>query len=274
MPELPEVETVRRSLEQVLSGEKIVKVELYYGGIVKTPDPQSFVDILQGKVIQELKRRGKYLIFCLSDNYNLIIHLRMTGQLILCEPGTSIAKHTHIIFHLGNGRELRFVDIRKFGLIYLVPAGEWQEIKGLYTLGPEPLSAEFTFEKLQESIKNKKVKLKTFLLDQRQIAGIGNIYADEIMFTAGINPERTLESLTKNEIEELYQAIQLKLEEGIKYRGTSFSDYVDGLGEKGSYQTRLNVYQRAGEPCKRCGTTLVKKVVSGRGTVFCPKCQL
>lgn len=274
MPELPEVETVRRSLEQVLIGEKIAKVEIYYGGIIKIPDTRSFIDLIQGKVIQVIKRRGKYLLFYLSGNYNLIIHLRMTGQLIFCEPGTGVPKHTHIIFYLKNGKELRFVDIRKFGLVYLVPTGEWQEIKGLYTLGPEPLNKEFNLRKLQDSVGNKKGKLKAFLLDQRQIAGIGNIYADEIMFAAGLHPERAIESLREIEVERLYNAIKHKLQEGVKFRGTSFSDYVDGLGEKGSYQTRLCVYQCAGQPCKRCGTLLVKKVVSGRGTVFCPKCQV
>lgn len=273
MPELPEVETVKRSLESHLVGEKITGIEIYYGGIIKEPESALFRSLIVGKEIRSLTRRGKYLLCELSEGLTLVIHLRMTGRLYLTDPQQLVEKHTHIIFRLSGGKELRFHDTRKFGLIYLVPTGCWQPIGGLFSLGPEPLEEAFTLAYLQEKIRDRKTRLKNFLLDQRFIAGIGNIYADEILFVAGLHPERPVETLTAKEVERLYHAIRSLLQAGIEHRGTSFRDYVDGMGARGGFQNKLKVYGRGGEPCERCGTRLVRSVVAGRGTVFCPCCQ-
>jgi len=274
MPELPEVETVKRSLEPYLAGEKITGVEIYYGGIVKEPEPAVFRALVQDKEIKSLGRRGKYLLLNLSGDLTLVIHLRMTGRLTVTDRAQPVDKHTHLIFRLSGEKELRFTDVRKFGLVYLVPTGCWNSIGGLFTLGPEPLEEEFTLACLHEKVERKKnTKLKNFLLDQREIAGIGNIYADEILFEAGLHPERPLATLTPEEIKRLFCAIRSRLGAGVESRGTSFRDYVDGTGAKGNFQNELKVYGRGGEPCGKCGTQLVKSVVAGRGTVFCPRCQ-
>ena len=273
MPELPEVETVKRSLNPFLKDVKIENIEILFTGIIKEPEPALFKEKIKGKTIIEIKRRGKYLLFSLNQELTLVIHLRMTGQLTICDKELPINKHTHLIFALSSGKELRFTDVRKFGLVYLVPSGKWEGIKGLFNLGFEPLAEDFTFEVFAELITNKQGKLKPFLLDQSKIAGIGNIYADEILFEAGLHPQREIKTLTSEEIQKLYFALRTKLEESIKYRGTSKRDYVDGRGEKGEFQERLQVYGRKGEVCNRCGIRLQRIVVAGRGTVFCPHCQ-
>jgi formamidopyrimidine-DNA glycosylase len=273
MPELPEVETVKRSLAPCLKGKKIENVKIFFDGIIKYPTSTLFRETIIGRTIVDLERRGKYLLFVLDKSFTLVIHLRMTGQLTVCSQSLPINKHTHLIFSLSSKQELRFTDIRKFGLVYLVPTGDWKCIKGLWNLGYEPLGEDFTLQAFTELLKGKKGKLKSFLLDQSKIAGIGNIYADEILFQAGLHPERTIKTLKTAEVKKLYQAIRLTLEEAVIYRGTSLRDYVDGHGEKGGFQERLQVYGRRGEPCYRCQTPLERIVVAGRGTVFCPRCQ-
>jgi len=272
MPELPEVETVRRSLEPLLLGRTIEKARIYYGGIIKKPSPTDFAAAMAKRRIEKVGRRGKYLLFELSGCQTLVIHLRMTGRLTVAERNTVLPAHTHLVFELDNGQELRFNDVRKFGLVYLVNQDCFQEAGGLHTLGPEPLGPDFTLQGLQSRLCAKKARLKSFLLDQTEIAGIGNIYADEAMFRAGLHPERITASLKPAEISRLYRAIRETLQEGIDFRGTSFRDYVDGKGEKGGFQDRLKVYGRAGQSCI-CGTVLQKKTVAGRTTVFCPHCQ-
>lgn len=273
MPELPEVETVRRSLIPDVKGVCIEGVRILFAGIIKHPDPDLFQEKIKGQTIVEIKRRGKYLLFFLTEDLTLVLHLRMTGQLTICNQTLPVNKHTHLIFSLSSEKELRFTDVRKFGLVYLVRTDDWAGIKGLWNLGYEPLANDFTFEVLEELIVNKKGKLKPFLLDQSKIAGIGNIYADEILFEAGLHPEREIKTLNLKEMKRLYLALRWKLAESILYHGTSTSDYVDGRGEKGGFQERLKVYGHAGEPCVRCGTHLKRIVVAGRGTVFCPQCQ-
>lgn len=273
MPELPEVETVKRSLAPFLKGTKIMDVEILFAGIIKEPTPILFREKIRGKTIIDLERRGKYLLFFLDEGLTLVIHLRMTGQLTVCSRDLPVNKHTHLIFSLSSQQEWRFTDVRKFGLVYLVPTGHWERIKGLWNLGYEPLAENFTLQVLTELLRGKKGKLKSFLLDQSKIAGIGNIYADEILFEARLHPQREIRTLQAKEMENLYKAIKLKLEEGVIYRGTSLRDYVDGRGEKGGFQERLQVYGRGGESCNRCGTCLERIIVAGRGTVFCPHCQ-
>mgnify|MGYP001174231251 CR=1 FL=1 len=272
MPELPEVETVRRSLEPKLVGRTILSLQIHYGGIIKKPEPSELAESIKGQRIERLDRRGKYLLFELSDEKTLVVHLRMTGRLTVEEAGSPLAKHTHLVFSLDNGRELRFNDVRKFGMVYLLPGDDYQAVEVLYTLGPEPLSGEFTAAELLQRLQRKKIKLKTFLLDQKEIAGLGNIYADEAMFRAGLHPERITNGISEAEASRLHQAIQKVLQEGIEYRGTTFRDYVDGNGAKGRFQERLKVYGRAGKECE-CGAILQKKTVAGRTTVYCPHCQ-
>lgn len=273
MPELPEVETVKRSLEPLVKGKQIEDVEVLCAKIIKNIEPAAFKEKVRGRMIIGVERRGKYLLFQLDRGLTLVIHLRMTGQLTVCDREFPLSKHTHVLFHLSSGEDWRFTDMRKFGLIYLVPTGCWETIKGLQGLGYEPLSPEFTLESLSKLVAGKKGILKAFLLDQSQIAGIGNIYADEILYEARLHPQREVKSLQTQELKRLYQAIRLKIAEGIKYRGTSLRDYVDGRGQKGGFQEKLMVYSHRGEPCARCGTQLQRIVVAGRGTVFCPHCQ-
>ncbi|MDX9872780.1 MAG: DNA-formamidopyrimidine glycosylase, partial [Clostridia bacterium] len=207
MPELPEVETVRRSLQLLLEGQKITGVEVFYGGIIKNVDAEEFAALSKDKSIVSIGRRGKYLLLELSEGYTLVIHLRMTGQLLYTQADEPVTKHTHILFHLSGGHELRFVDVRKFGLIFLVKTGRWEACGGLANLGPEPLEEAFTLRAWNKLIANQKGGLKAFLLDQRKIAGIGNIYADEILFAAGLHPLKRVESLKPKEIAALYSAI-------------------------------------------------------------------
>lgn len=273
MPELPEVETVKRSLKPLIEGRAIAGVEIYYGGIIKKPEPAAFRSMIKGKLIKSIQRRGKYLLFQLHDDYTLVIHLRMTGQLVHADPGQPLSKHTHLIFNLSDDKQLRFVDVRKFGMVYLIPTGSWQSAGGLGEVGYEPLEEDFTLQVLQEMAAGKKTALKSFLLNQKKIAGIGNIYADEILFAARLHPHRRLDTLDLQELERLYEAVRAKLAEGIAYRGTSVRDYVDGRGEKGGFQKRLKVYDRGNLPCLHCGTKLIKTTVAGRSTVYCPQCQ-
>lgn len=275
MPELPEVETVRRSLEPLLKGKSIINVEVNLPKLIKIPfnNAEVFKKNLQGKLIDKIERRGKYLLFLLEDNWILVIHLRMTGRLLYMNHDCPVEKHTHLIFYLDNQQDLRFHDVRQFGLIYLVKKNDLQEIKGLANLGVEPLNDDFTAGKLIEMIGSKKQKVKSFLLEQKYIAGIGNIYADEILFQAKIHPEEPVNNLTEKQINMLLKAIKDRLTEGIRYGGTSIKDYVDGLGNTGQFQKHLYVYGKSGEPCLLCGTQIERKKVGGRNSHYCPHCQ-
>ncbi|MGI6225538.1 MAG: DNA-formamidopyrimidine glycosylase [Peptococcales bacterium] len=275
MPELPEVETVRRTLEPKLLGKKIIDVEVNLPKLIKIPagDAQAFRSILMGQKFLETRRRGKYLLFVLDNDYVLVVHLRMTGRLLYVNKEEPVVKHTHLFFFLDDGNELRFHDTRQFGLIYLVPKGSLHLINGLKTLGPEPLSDDFTFACFEESLKGKKQRVKAFLLDQRCVAGIGNIYADEILFQAGIHPDETVDNLTQNDKNSLWIAIKDRLQKGVEHRGTSIKDYVDGFGNTGTFQHELRVYGKAGQPCFKCGALIERIKVAGRTTAYCPQCQ-
>jgi formamidopyrimidine-DNA glycosylase len=273
MPELPEVETVRRTLEPSLVGKTIIKVEIVTGKIVKQPGLEEFNTELQGREVAAVKRRGKYLLLELSGNKTLVVHLRMTGQFTYCSSATKREKHTHLMFTLSDGQQLRYVDTRQFGEMHLLPTEEYSSIRGLSALGPEPLGEGFYLQGFQQQLAGKKTKLKALLLDQSFLAGMGNIYVDEALFRAGVQPDRSANSLTAKEAGAVYTAVREVLAEGIEFRGTSIKDYVDGDGRSGSFQERLQVYGRAGATCKRCGDTLEKARVAGRTTVFCSRCQ-
>ncbi|NLJ93889.1 MAG: DNA-formamidopyrimidine glycosylase [Clostridiaceae bacterium] len=276
MPELPEVETIRRSLIKKI--DKMVISEI----IVCHPDVLlNYGDFdLKNWQIINIKRRGKYLLFDLKsteDNSNkmlMMIHLRMTGKLLLEEKGTSPAKHTHVRFLLEDGSFLDFNDVRRFGRVKLFKPGHEIEDKGFRTLGPEPLGDDFTLEYfLKESKRRPRSTIKSFILNQQVIAGIGNIYADESLFRAKIKPDNLVGEISKDKLTSLHQAIREIIEEAIGHRGTSFRDYVDGLGNKGFFQLKLAVYQKEDEPCQICETKIEKIKVAGRSTHYCPNCQ-
>ena len=271
MPELPEVETIVRGLRAPLIGQTIIGVKNDWPRHINRPDLPELVARISGRSIEAINRRGKYLVLSLDAGETLIIHLKMSGQLSVSNGQEPADKHVHTIFLLESGAELRFRDIRKFGRVYLVHNSE--EVLG--KLGQEPLSAEFTSDWLCRVLGARKRVLKPLLLDQTFIAGIGNIYADEALHRAAIHPQRHANTLTGGECLALHEAIQTILSTAIRHEGSSIdAAYIKPDGGRGSMQTELRVYGRAGKPCLRCGSMVERKTLAGRGTHFCPACQL
>ncbi|HYG58192.1 MAG TPA: bifunctional DNA-formamidopyrimidine glycosylase/DNA-(apurinic or apyrimidinic site) lyase [Symbiobacteriaceae bacterium] len=273
MPELPEVETVRRTLYDKLVGRRIEAVELLTPRQVYHPDPDTFRAELAGAAFTDLQRRGKYLLLKLGPAVTLVCHLRMSGHLYVCAPDRPRDKHTHVVFHLSDGMELRYEDQRKFGGFHLLGPGGEGTPPGLAALGPEPLSDAFTPEVLRQALAGRRTPVKAALLNQSLVAGLGNIYVDEALFCAEVHPERAAESLEQGEVDRLYQCIRSVLARAVEKRGTTFSLYFDGTGQEGDMYDELLVFDRAGEPCPRCGTPIVKLAVAQRGTHVCPRCQ-
>ncbi|HYF94742.1 MAG TPA: bifunctional DNA-formamidopyrimidine glycosylase/DNA-(apurinic or apyrimidinic site) lyase [Symbiobacteriaceae bacterium] len=272
MPELPEVETVRRTLYDKLVGRSIERVEIITPRQIYHPDPDMFRAELEGAAFSDLKRRGKYLLLQLGP-LQLVCHLRMSGHLFVCDPGRPRDKHTHVVFHLSDGMELRYEDQRKFGGFHLLTPDGAGGPPGLAALGPEPLSDEFTPEFLGAALAGRRAPIKAVLLDQSRLAGLGNIYVDEALFCAQVHPERIAESLTPAEVDRVHGCIRSVLELAVAKRGTTFSLYLDGEGKSGDMYDELQVFDRAGEPCPRCGRAIVKLAVAQRGTHVCPGCQ-
>jgi len=273
MPELPEVETIVRGLKKIIIGKLINNVIIREAKLIGYPDEEGFIEGIENREIIDIERRGKYILIRLNEEKTLVFHLRMTGKLLVKEREEIPDKHTHIIFELDNGLDLRFNNIRKFGRAYLIDGDNWQNAGGLSKLGPEPLSPYFTFDDFKNALKKRKTRIKALLLNQGFIAGLGNIYSDEALFRAGISPTRKADSLTDQEIAALYQAIRLILELGIEYGGTTFSDYLNAIGEKGKFQYQLQVYGRTGEDCLCCGQKIIRERVGGRNSHYCPHCQ-
>ncbi len=272
MPELPEVETIRRGLEEVLPGLIFSRVEVICPGLLKDTSAGEFSASLAGKKISGTDRRGKYLLLNIADGCRIAIHLRMTGRLVFARHQQQTDKHSRLLFHFCDGSSLLFSDIRKFGTVNLLTAGNDCR-KGLPALGPEPLSGDFNFPYLDRELEKRLVSVKALLLDQRIIAGLGNIYADEILHRAGIRPERRSRSLVREERLALFRSIREVLEEAISSRGTTMSDYRDASGLAGRFQEKLQVYGRKSQPCLRCGAAICRSQVAGRGTHYCPECQ-
>jgi len=284
MPELPEIETIKNDLNEKILNKKIVHITVNLPKIVKNP-LVAFQKSLENQTIKSVNRRGKLMILEINQNLFLLIHLKMTGQLIYQEKNQIIAgghsdakldfdlpsKHTHLFFAFANQSQLFFNDLRQFGYAKLVNKEELDQV--LLKFGVEPLEENFTLPKLQSLLKNKKRNIKAFLLDQSLIAGIGNIYADEILFASSVSPLRRTDTLTKKEVENLHLNTKKILQKAIKYRGTTFNNYVDSEGKKGSFLNFLKVYQRANKPCLKCQNPIKKIKVAGRGTSFCQKCQ-
>ena len=265
MPELPEVETIKRELEKVVLGKKITDVIINNPKVIKEPENQEFVKGLKNVTIKNVLRKGKLLILDLSSGKSLAIHLKLTGQLIY--PGD--VKQARISFKLSDGKFLDFRDQRLLGELRIV--SDWQNLKFIKELGPEPF--DISPEQFKEMLKNRKTKIKPLLMDQTFICGIGNLYAAEALFRAKIHPQRPAASLSDKEKEDLFREIKDTLSEAIKYKGSSVDQYVRLSGQAGDYTQHHRVYDREGKPCLVCKTPIKKISLGGRGTYFCPQCQ-
>ncbi len=273
LPELPEVETVKRTLEALVLQKEISRVSVFWPKIVKQPEEVvQFQDALKGQIIQKMGRRGKFLIFYTED-YALVSHLRMEGKYGVFSTEDPVEKHTHVIFHFTDGTELRYKDVRKFGTMHLFSKGTEFELPPLSHLGPEPFSQEFTVDYLKGLLARTNRKVKVTLLDQTAVVGLGNIYVDETLFRSKIHPERQAASLSNEEISNLHKEIVATLTEAVTKGGSTIRSYLNSQGQIGMFQLRLFVYGKKNEPCQRCGTELQKIKVGGRGTHFCPSCQ-
>ncbi|TVQ52630.1 MAG: DNA-formamidopyrimidine glycosylase [Spirulina sp. DLM2.Bin59] len=277
MPELPEVETVRRGLQSQTTGRTLEGGEVLLKRSLAYPlSVEQFSPWLAGDGIQAWQRRGKYLLAQLASGGWLGVHLRMTGQLFWVQRTEPLEKHTRIRLFFDQGQELRFVDSRTFGQVWLVPPGVPREsiITGLTRLGPEPFDPEFTPAYLQSRLQKTQRTIKAALLDQGIVAGLGNIYVDEVCFASGVRPEAIAAHLTLVQITKIHGQILAVLEEAIAHGGTTFSDFLNLLGVPGNYGDRAQVYGRRGQPCRVCGTAIERIKITGRSSHFCPQCQI
>jgi formamidopyrimidine-DNA glycosylase len=293
MPELPEVETVARDLQRWVAGATITDAEVRWERTIRHPQPgDRFAAELRGATISRVGRRAKSVLLHLADGRVMTVALRMTGALIVAPAGTPDDRYARVVFRLADGRELRYRDVRKFGRIGLWERGgiarrggkrsgrQVAEGRAPYRVGdvfarhgPEPLARSFSAARLAERLRGRSARLKTLLLDQTFIAGVGNIYADEALWRARLHPLRAADTLTPVEVRRLHRAIRAVLRQGIANRGASFADYVGADGAPGDNAERLAVYQRTGQPCLRCGRPISRIVVGQRSTHFCPRCQ-
>lgn len=274
MPELPEVETLRRGLERLLVGSTITDARIHVPKMVKgtISDPAEFTRLLRGLKIESVSRRGKHLIFALDSGYYLMFHLNMRGQLHVLPRSAPDDKYFAVGIQFDNGRELRFHDIWTWGEVRLASATELAAQANLANMGPEPLSDEWTPQDFRAALlRRPRAAIKALLLEQAVVAGIGNIYADEALFRSGIRSLRPAGSLSEEEVARLHCEIRAVLAEATSNGGTESEDYFDAEGRAGRYIPQ--VYGRGGKPCVRCGTTLERIKITGRGTVYCPSCQ-
>jgi len=272
MPELPEVETIVREMhESQLRGLKIQKVIIFWNRTLANQSPEAFAKQIKNQTIEDIKRRGKFIVFTLTQS-TLIVHLRMTGKFFIDSKETPPHPHERVRLYLNDGRFLRYEDQRKFGKWYLLESEALLE-----KIGIEPLSPEFTLDAFKDLLKGQKRRIKPFLLDQHYVAGVGNIYADEALWAAKIHPARTVDGLKENEIKALYKAIISVLQAGVENTGTSLgaarANYYSVSGRRGNNQDKLKVFRRDGLPCPRCHTAIQKITLAQRGTHFCPNCQ-
>ncbi len=282
MPELPEVETVARGLNQRIAGDVIDSVWLG-----EKPEPlkstaAEIVSLLEHRRIVQVRRVGKHIVFDLQRSVRSslqkapaveaqwIVHLGMTGRLVIATPETEMAKHTHAVLKLASGRELRFVDPRRFGRLAVVRI-EAKSAAGFAAPGDEPLQSKIG--PFSDLFRGRKTPIKSALLNQKLLSGVGNIYADESLFRAGIRPRRRAASLTRDELQRLHIALKAVLREAIKLGGSSINDYVDADGQEGFFQLRHRVYGREGKPCLVCGTPIKRVIIAGRSSHYCPQCQ-
>jgi formamidopyrimidine-DNA glycosylase len=276
VPELPEVETVRRGLDSFAIGQRVDRVEVTGRRTIRRQSIAEFQADLTGRTLVAARRRGKYLLVDLDDGAVLVIHLRMSGQLLVCDAAAETLPHTHVRLSLSDGRELRFVDPRTFGELFITDDLDERRLPlVLSALGRDPIVDDFEPAVLGGLLHGRKVALKAFLLDQHQVCGIGNIYADEICFAAKLSPLRRTETLKKADIARLARAVGTVLHAAIAASGSTLRDarYRDLMGGLGNYQDSHATYDRAGLPCVVCGRLIVRSKVAGRSTYFCPRCQ-
>jgi formamidopyrimidine-DNA glycosylase len=275
MPELPEVETIRRQLEPYLEGRRLERMDVLDARWCEPADPVALEDAVRGRLIESVRRRGKYLILGLEGDVYVVMHLRMTGNLLVAAPEEDVEgrPHLRVRFELDSGERLLFIDVRRFGtgVVLLGPDAlrEYFEAR----LGVEPLGPDFTAEALRAAAKGRKAPVKAFLLSQERIAGVGNIYADEALFRAKIHPLRPVGTLKRPQLAALRDAVVQTLEAGIDAKGATIDDFRNADGAEGSFQDRFLVHTREGEPCPRCGNTIRKLRAAGRGTYVCERCQ-
>lgn len=281
MPELPEVEVIRRDLEKEIVGKKIRSAEVRGTKnamriIRRHKRRRDFEDALQGAKITKIDRRGKYLLIYLDDGKVLVVHLGMSGQLIKTRASAETENHTHVVLDFTTGGQLRYIDPRTFGEMFVTRVDEIGAIKELQTLGLDPLEEALPWQLFSQTLAERKIKLKALLMDQKFVCGVGNIYSDEILFSSGLRYDRPSDSLSSQEVRRLYRAIQEVLQDAIRYRGTSADDeqYRDLYGDLGQFQEFLRVYQRMGLPCRRCRTPIERARWSNRSTFYCPQCQV
>jgi len=297
VPELPEVETIVADLRPHLVGRTIERCELSFPTIVRHPEPEQFVDAVSGMRIESMSRRGKYILVGLARpsaaarhlpmngeelppphewggaHPFLVVHLGMTGQLRLTDAVTPLEKHTHAVFFLDDGRQLRYRDPRRFGRLLLGTEEALLSSKKMPVLGPEPIDPDFAADELYRRLRKRRSALKAVLLDQGAIAGVGNIYADEALYRARLRPSRIANTVSKRSARRLHESLRESLELAIANRGSSVDTFRDAWGEAGAQQEKLLVYGRAGEPCFTCGRPLSVIRIAGRTTVFCRRCQ-
>lgn len=273
MPEMPEVETVRRTLTPLVKGKTIAKIIIWYPKIIVN-NPDEFVEKLTNKKILKIDRYGKYLLFRFSDDLTMVSHLRMEGKYHLVTPDHPKGKHEHVEFVFTDGTALRYADVRKFGRMHLVETGTDKQTTGIRHLGPEPNTEEFSVEYFINALSRKKKNIKNTLLDQTVVCGLGNIYVDEVLWQSKIHPLSSAKSIPADKIVDLYHNINHTITVATKERGTTVHTYLDANGDIGGYQNMLQVYGHAGEECNNCGTILEKIKVNGRGTTFCTHCQV
>jgi formamidopyrimidine-DNA glycosylase len=273
MPELPEVETSRRTLLQLVKGKTIQQVDVHWPKIIKEPDDvEIFKMSLVGERIENVRRRGKFLLIDLT-HYTIVSHLRMEGKYSVANQEEPMDKHTHVIFMFTDGEQLRYRDVRKFGTMHVYKKGTEELYDPLKSLGPEPFDASFTSDYLQNKLQRTNRKIKVALLDQHIVVGLGNIYVDEVLHRSNIHPERTASSLTAEEVARVWEETITTLQDAVDKGGSTIRTYINSQGKIGTFQESLLVYGRKGESCMTCGVPIEKTVIGGRGTHYCPDCQ-
>ena len=273
MPELPEVEVIKRGLVLHLPGRKVLEIVTGNRKLRQPMPRKNLQEFIQGARIKSVDRRAKFLLLTMHNGAVLIIHLGMTGRLGIFPADSPRAKHDHLRLQLNNGMQLRFNDIRRFGLIEVIPPGKGLANTMLSNIGPEPFGQEFNPRYLRQLAADKNRPIKNFLMDSRVVAGIGNIYACEILFHAGLNPAKKISTLSINEWENIVAGTHHVLTKAIDSGGTTISDFVNASGKSGYFQLELRTYGRQGKPCKNCSTPIARKTMAGRSTFFCPECQ-
>ncbi len=272
MPELPEVETIARRLRRTIIGKNIAAVTLS-GFALRRPVRADLTVKLAGRSVRKVLRRGKYLLIELVPRGYWLIHLGMSGRIFYDPPAELASPHTHARVRFSDGSELHYRDHRRFGLLELYELDHPGQVPEIHALGCDPLSSGFTAERLWELLQVSRQPVKSLLLDQRRIAGLGNIYVCEALFRARLHPFRPSCSLSPSDCRRLRRSIRAVLRAALRHRGTSFSDFMDSAGQKGDHQRYLHVYQREGKRCRRCGSRIERIQRAGRSTFFCPKCQ-